>query len=90
MSGRALYSIYSSTKAVIVYLIQRVYKELSYNHIRINAINPDRTDTHMRRDIFGLNPKHILLNPVKVARVSLQSLLSDISGQIVDVRKEED
>lgn len=85
--GRALYSIYSSTKAAIVNLVQGMHEELTQEGIRINAINPERTNTPMRRKNFGNEPKDTLLNPKTVAEISLQTILSNVSGQIVDVKK---
>ena len=55
--------------------------------IRINAINPERTDTEMRIENFGYEPKSELLQPSAVAKVSLQTLLSDYTGQVIDIRK---
>jgi 2-C-methyl-D-erythritol 4-phosphate cytidylyltransferase len=85
--GRALYSIYSSTKAAIVNLVQATAEELAVDNIRINAINPERTDTPMRRKNFGKETKDSLLEPEKVALASLRTLASDLRGQIIDVRK---
>lgn len=85
--GRALYSIYSSTKAAIVNLVQATAEELVVDNIRINAINPERTDTPMRRKNFGNETKDSLLEPEKVALASLRTLASDLRGQIIDVRK---
>lgn len=84
--GRALYSVYSSTKAAIVNLVQAIAEELHESSIRINAINPERTNTPMRRKNFGFEPENTLLNPNKVAEVSIQTLLSNLSGQVIDVR----
>ena len=55
--------------------------------MRINAINPTRTATPMRMKNFGIEPKDELLDPEVVAGVSLRVLLSDLTGQIIDVRK---
>lgn len=85
--GRALYSIYSSTKAAIVNLVQATAEELAVDDVRINAINPERTDTPMRRKNFGKETKDSLLEPGKVALASLRTLVSDLRGQIIDVRK---
>ena len=85
--GRALYSIYSSTKAAIVNFMQAQADELSTIAIRINAINPERTDTKMRIQNFGYEPKSELLKPLTVAKVALQSVLSDYTGQVIDIRK---
>ena len=80
--GRALYAAYSAAKAGVVNLVQALCEE----GLSINAINPERTATPMRFRAFGSEPENSLLNPVKVARVSLAVLLSNISGQVIDVR----
>ena len=86
--GRALYSTYSSTKAGIVNLAQALAEELSSDKIRINVINPERTATPMRFKAFGKEPEDSLLAPEKVAEASLKTLLSDLTGQVIDVRRE--
>ena len=86
--GRALYSTYSSTKAGIVNLAQALSEELSSDNIRINVINPERTATPMRSRAFGKEPEDSLLQPEVVAEASLKTLLSDLTGQVIDVRRE--
>jgi len=86
--GRALYSIYSSTKAAIVNFVQGMAEELSVNDIRINVLNPERTATPMRFENFGKEPLDSLLNPEFVALVALKVLASNMTGQVIDVRKE--
>lgn len=81
--GRALYSVYSSTKAAIVNFMQAVSEELFHDQVRINAINPERTATPMRFENFGKEPEETLLSPARVAEVSLQTLLSDLTGQVI-------
>ncbi|MBU3570722.1 2-C-methyl-D-erythritol 4-phosphate cytidylyltransferase [Priestia aryabhattai] len=85
--GRALYSTYSSTKAALVNLVQGLSEELDRDNIKINIMNPERTDTPMRRENFGLESNQTLLHPEAVAELSLCTLLSNLSGQVVDVRK---
>ena len=85
--GRALYSTYSSTKAGIVNLVQALAEELIPDKIRINAINPERCATPMRFKAFGKEPEDSLLSPEKAAEVSLKTLLSDLTGQVIDVRR---
>ena len=82
-----MYSVYSSSKAAIVNFVQAVSEELYHEGIRINAINPERTDTPLRRKNFGLEPPETLLTPEEVATVALKTLLSSLTGSIVDVRK---
>ena len=85
--GRALYSTYSSTKAGIVNLVQALSEELMSDGIRINTINPERTATPMRFKAFGKEPKDSLLNVEQVAEASLKTLLSNLTGQVIDVRR---
>lgn len=85
--GRALYSTYSSTKAGIVNLSQALAEELISDKIRINVINPERTATPMRFKAFGNEPEGSLLMPEVVAQASLKTLLSDLTGQVIDVRR---
>jgi len=87
--GRALYSIYSSTKAAVVNLVQATAEELLDDGIRINAINPERTSTPMRWNNFGKEPDHTLLSPDSVAEKSLHTILSDVTGEIVSVRRDD-
>jgi len=83
--GRASYSIYSSTKAAIVNLVQAVSEEIM--PVKINAICPARTNTPMRRKNFGKEPAKTLLDPKDVAKITLRTCLSDITGQVIDIRK---
>ena len=87
--GRALYSTYSSTKAGIVNLTQALAEELAVDEIRVNVINPERTATPMRLKAFGAEQKGSLLEPEKVAEASIKTLLSDLTGQVIDVRREQ-
>lgn len=85
--GRASYSIYSSTKAAITNFVQAVAEETYEDKIRINVMNPERTDTPMRRKNFGEEPKDTLCPSAKVAEETLLTLMADFTGQIVDVRR---
>lgn len=87
--GRALYSIYSSTKSAVVNLTQALAEELLIDKIRVNVVNPERTSTPMRLKNFGKEPKDSLLDPNEVALISLKVLLSNFTGGIIDVRKEQ-
>ena len=85
--GRAFYSIYSSTKAAIVNFVQAVAQEWDGDGIKINCINPERTKTPMRQKNFGIEPDESLLMPERVAEATIQTLASDCTGQVVDVRR---
>lgn len=83
--GRSFYSLYSSSKAAIVNLTQALAEEWHSQFIRINCINPERTDTPMRRRAFGIEPPGTLLSARSVALLSLGVLLESSSGQILDI-----
>jgi NAD(P)-dependent dehydrogenase (short-subunit alcohol dehydrogenase family) len=85
--GRAHYSLYSSSKAAVVNLTQALAEEWHTDGIRVSCINPERTDTPMRRKAFGVEPSNTLLSARVVATQSLNVLLSDATGQIFDIRR---
>ena len=87
--GRAEYSLYSSAKAAIVNLTQALADEWAAEGIRVNCINPERTATPMRTAAFGEEPAGSLLSSEQVARTSLDVLLSDLTGQVIDVRRQD-
>lgn len=83
--GRAGYAMYSATKAGIVNLTQALADEWADDGIRVNCVNPQRTNTPMRHAAFGREPEHTLLDPDHVATVALRVLDSDLTGQVIDV-----
>ena len=85
--GRSLYSTYSSTKAGIVNFAQALAEELACDGIRVNVINPERCATPMRFKAFGKEPEGSLLQPERVAEASLKTFLSNLTGQIIDVKR---
>jgi 2-C-methyl-D-erythritol 4-phosphate cytidylyltransferase len=85
--GRAGYSLYSSSKAAVVNLTQALADEWSGLGVRVNCINPERTATPMRTKAFGVEPAGDLLDAHEVARTSVDVLVSDVSGQVIDVRR---
>jgi len=85
--GRSFYATYSSSKAAVVNFVQAMAEELAPQGIRINVINPERTDTPMRRENFGQEDPATLLRPTQVAEAALKTLLSDLTGQVIDVRR---
>ena len=88
--GRAMYSLYSSSKAAIVNLVQALSEEWKSYNIKINCINPERTKTPMRIQNFGIEPENSLLSPQFVAETSIMTLLSGLTGQVIDVRRKTD
>jgi 2-C-methyl-D-erythritol 4-phosphate cytidylyltransferase len=85
--GRSSYSLYSSTKAAAVNFTQAIAEEWRDVGVRVNCINPERTKTPMRVKHFGNEPEDSLLKSKDVALVSINTLLSDFTGQIVYVKK---
>jgi 2-C-methyl-D-erythritol 4-phosphate cytidylyltransferase len=85
--GRENYSLYSSSKAAIVNLTQALSEEWATDNIKINAINPERTQTPMRQNAFGDEPAETLLSSEKVAKSSINVLASNLTGQVIDVRR---
>ena len=84
--GRANYALYSSTKSAVVNFVQAIAEEWQKDGIRINCINPQRTKTPMRTSNFGIEPEGTLLKSEDVAEISLKTLLSDFSGEVVDIK----
>lgn len=85
--GRAFYSIYSSTKAAIVNFVQAIAHEWDTDGICVNCINPERTKTPMRVKNFGVEPDDTLLSAEQVAQATAQTLISDYTGQVINVRR---
>lgn len=85
--GRASYSLYSSTKAAIVNLAQSVASEWHKDKIRVNVMNPSRTATFMREKNFGKEDTSTLLSAETVAKNTLQIILEDFSGLVIDLKR---
>jgi 2-C-methyl-D-erythritol 4-phosphate cytidylyltransferase len=86
--GRSGYSLYSSAKAAIVNLAQALADEWAADGVRVNCVNPERTATPMRTKAFGQEPADSLLESEAVARTSLDVLVSDFTGHVIDVRRD--
>jgi 2-C-methyl-D-erythritol 4-phosphate cytidylyltransferase len=87
--GRSGYSLYSSAKAAVVNLTQALADEWSGDGVRVNCINPERTGTPMRTKAFGEEPPGSLLESREVAVRSIDVLLSNETGLIVDIRRDD-
>ena len=85
--GRMMYSIYSATKASIVNFMQALAEEWYSFGIKVNAINPERTNTPMRTKNFGNEPISTLLDPKYVAIASINTIFSEFTGEVIDVRR---
>ena len=67
--------------------VQAIAEEWQPDGIRVNCIDPERTRTPMREKNFGIEPEGSLLESRVVAEETLKCLLSDYTGQVVDVRR---
>ncbi len=88
--GRAGYVPYSASKAALVNMTQGLSDEWADDGIRVNAVSPERTDTPMRRRAFPVEDRGGMLDADTVARATLRLLASDLTGQVLDVRGQDD
>jgi ribitol-5-phosphate 2-dehydrogenase (NADP+) / D-ribitol-5-phosphate cytidylyltransferase len=85
--GRPNYVAYSASKAAVVNLAQGLAEEWAEDGIRVNAVSPERTDTPMRRTAFPGESPIGLLPARDVAVATLRLIRSDLTGQVLDVRR---
>jgi ribitol-5-phosphate 2-dehydrogenase (NADP+) / D-ribitol-5-phosphate cytidylyltransferase len=85
--GRPNYVAYSASKAGIVNMAQGLADEWCDDGIRVNAISPERTDTPMRRRAFPDESTDAMLTATEVAAATLALLRSDLTGQVLDVKR---
>lgn len=85
--GRPNYVAYSASKAALVNLAQGLAEEWAPDRIRVNAVSPERTDTPMRRTAFPGESRVGLLPVADVAAATLRLIQSDLTGQVLDVRR---
>jgi 2-C-methyl-D-erythritol 4-phosphate cytidylyltransferase len=85
--GRPNYVAYSGSKAAVVNIAQGLAEEWAADGIRVNAVSPERTDTPMRRSAFPDESRLGMLQPRDVALATLRLVLSDLTGQVLDVRR---
>ncbi len=85
--GRPDYVPYSASKAGVVNMTQGLADEWAPDGIRVNAVSPERTDTPMRRRAFPAESADGMLTALDVAAATLRLLRSDLTGQVVDVKR---
>jgi ribitol-5-phosphate 2-dehydrogenase (NADP+) / D-ribitol-5-phosphate cytidylyltransferase len=85
--GRPDYVAYSASKAAVVNMTQGLADEWAPDGIRVNAVSPERTDTPMRRVAFPDEDRTGMLGAADVASATLRLLRSDLTGQVVDVKR---
>jgi hypothetical protein len=76
-------------KAAVVNFMQAMAQEWDGVKIRINVINPERTKTPLRTKNFGIESEDTLLPVEKVSEISLRTLLSNFTGEVIDVKIDE-
>jgi 2-C-methyl-D-erythritol 4-phosphate cytidylyltransferase len=82
--GRPGYAAYSASKAALINLIQAAAAEIP--QYRLNVASPQRANTELRTQAFGVEPDGSLLNPDYVARQILDLLALNVSGMNFDIR----
>ena len=85
--GRADYVAYSASKAGVVNLVEGLADEWASSFVRANVVSPERTDTPMRARAFPDESREGLLTAQDVAHATLRLLASDLTGQVLDVRR---
>ena len=85
--GRATYAAYSAAKAGLVNMVQALSEEAAAAGIKVNCISPERTATRMRVRAFPDEDQTALLQPCAVAEAALSLIATEMTGQIVDVKK---
>ncbi len=85
--GRPEYVAYSASKAAVVNVVQGLADEWADDRIRVNAVSPERTDTPMRRRAFPDESPVGMLTAAEVAVATLRLLRSDLTGQVVDIKR---
>ena len=84
--GRKEYATYSSAKAGLVNFVQAMAEEVLPLGIRINCINPPRTNTEMRRRNFPGEDPATLLDPEVVVREILKYCGTPGNGYVIDLK----
>jgi 2-C-methyl-D-erythritol 4-phosphate cytidylyltransferase len=85
--GRPDYVAYSASKAAVVNMTQGLADEWAADEVRVNAVSPERTDTPLRRVAFPDEDRTEMLGAADVAGATLRLLRSDLTGQVVDVKR---
>ncbi len=88
--GRTDDSVYSSAKAAVVNLAQALAGQWLDEGIRVNVINPARSDIPIRTGVSGEGLDGSPLSARAVAQATLDVLLSPLTGTVIEVRKHPD
>ncbi|MGH2407232.1 MAG: SDR family NAD(P)-dependent oxidoreductase [Candidatus Limnocylindrales bacterium] len=85
--GRPDYVAYSASKAGVVNLAQGLAEEWAGSGVRVNVVSPERTDTPMRKRAFPGESREGLLPAGDVAAATLRLMTSELTGQVLDIRR---
>lgn len=83
--GRPTYTAYSAAKAALCNFIQGYAQE--WPEVRLQIVNPGRTNTPMRQEMFPGEDTATLLSPETVAQAILRALSVPETGCVFDVRQ---
>ena len=84
--GRTSQSVYAASKAALNNLTQSLAAEFLDCNIRVNCINPPRTNTPMRHKAFPGENQSLLADPEMVAEDILRYCSGDETGHIVNLK----
>ncbi len=79
------YMLYAASKAALVSIAKSAAPLLKEKNVSLSILNPSKTNTKMRRQIFPLENTNDLLQPDKVADTILKLLLSNETEGVVDL-----
>jgi len=85
LHGRSEFPIYSASKAAVVSLTESMSEILNKDNIRINCVNPGRTNTKIT-DYLGVTGEGSL-NAEDVARVIVDYSTTNLSGMVANIRR---
>lgn len=83
--GRSTFTAYSAAKAGLLNFAQGFAEEAQEKGIKVNLINPSRTDTKMRK-VFSGEDKTKMLSPERVADIAVSYCHGPLTGQVFDIR----
>jgi NAD(P)-dependent dehydrogenase (short-subunit alcohol dehydrogenase family) len=79
------YMLYAASKASLVSIVRSAAPVLKEKNVFLNLVNPSKTNTKMRREIFPSENIDDLLQPNDVANSILTLSLTEETGEIIDL-----
>lgn len=84
--GRPYYTAYTSAKAALMNWVQGVSQEREWKRLRVNILNPGRTNTMMRRNQYPDEDSALLCDPDEVAKKAISIMKTPCTGCVFDIR----